>query len=227
MPGKTDRQTDKAMWWSVTAFGDEIILLEDKSNYPDFVKEIFGGREICPDTDREHFQGAINCNRQVRMSALKKWLPTSHLEPARNVQALKQYAMKLDTAVDNKHVRVNEIKYQRMSDTCMILARIAIEQRPDTLESYSSEFCKDLSSKEAIKYWVYYLINLAVERDINFINYVNTQVINNFIMCYNTLVDKAMLELGKKECDSITHSGLGGFVEDDEGQLIPQCNLFM
>lgn len=99
---------NKSTWWSVTAFNAEISQLES-AEFPEFVAKVYGGREKCPETGREHFQGAIQCRRQVRMTQLKTWLPTAHLEPARNVDALKKYAMKEETAVGEKTERSNAV----------------------------------------------------------------------------------------------------------------------
>lgn len=108
---QTDRQTDKATWWSVTAWDNEILLLEDIAKYPAFVKKVYGGREECPTSKKEHFQGAIQCNTQVRMSALKNWLAKAHFEPARQQDALRKYAMKADTATGEKLERSNPTKF--------------------------------------------------------------------------------------------------------------------
>lgn len=96
----------KSTWWSVTAYNSEIVQLES-ADHPEFVARILGGREKCPETDRIHFQGAVQCRRQVRLSQLKAWLPTAHWEPARNVEALKKYAMKEETAAGEKKEVVN------------------------------------------------------------------------------------------------------------------------
>lgn len=98
--------TDKATWWSVTAYGDEIELMQGPK-YPEFVQRVMGGLEECPTTGRKHFQGALQCRRQMRFRQIKEWLPTSHIEPARAVEALKKYAMKEETAVDAKKEVVN------------------------------------------------------------------------------------------------------------------------
>lgn len=119
---KTDRQTDKSACWSVTAFGDEINIIEDATTYPDYVKEILGGREMCPSTNKLHFQGAIILHSQQRLSALKKWLPTAHFEPARSREALKRYAMKDDTAVGEKTIRENAIPYLDIEAKMNIIA---------------------------------------------------------------------------------------------------------
>ena len=80
--------------------------MENWNRYPAFVRTVHGGREQCSKTNRLHFQGAVQCKEKQRFSALKRWLPTAHLEPARDVKALKAYAMKADTAVgESKFVR--------------------------------------------------------------------------------------------------------------------------
>lgn len=109
-----DRQTDmattvKSNWWSVTAYNDEIELLIKAQNgdleTPPYVKEIHGGIEECPTTKRQHFQGALRTD-SIRMSQLKKWLPTAHLEKARRHEALVAYALKAETAVGEKQSSV-------------------------------------------------------------------------------------------------------------------------
>lgn len=119
---KTDRQTDKSSCWSVTAFNDEISILEDDTKFPDFVKEVLGGREVCPSSGKLHFQGAVVLHSQQRLSALKKWLPTAHWEPARSRDALKKYAMKEDTAVGEKVIRENAIPYLDIEAKMKIIA---------------------------------------------------------------------------------------------------------
>lgn len=97
--------TTRSTWWSITAFNGEAELLcasmEGKSEVPTFVKEIHGGMEKCPTTAKEHFQGALH-TEQIRMSQIKKWLPTAHIEKAKNKNALIKYALKADTAVGEK-----------------------------------------------------------------------------------------------------------------------------
>lgn len=124
---KTDRQTDKGTWWSVTGYNDEIGRLENPDTFPPFVKKVYGGREECPKTKRLHFQGAIHCNRQVRLSQFKEWLPTAHLEVARQSEALKKYAMKEDTAVGEKTVTSNTRTYWPMEVTLSRIGEISAE----------------------------------------------------------------------------------------------------
>ena len=119
--------TKKAIWWSVTAFNDEIELCE--GTLPEYIRAIYGGRETCPDTGRLHFQGAIQCFEQVRMSKIKSWLKTAHLEPARSSEALKKYAMKADTAAGEKVVRNNPIPHYSAHEMCLLLAQTS--RQPD------------------------------------------------------------------------------------------------
>lgn len=120
---KTDRQTDtnaKATWWAVTAYNDDINIMENKDGYPDWVLKVYGGREVCPTTGTLHFQGAVQCVRQQRFTALKKWLPTANLKPARDKDDLKKYVMKEETAVGPKNEVVNDHALPYMT-TDMIL----------------------------------------------------------------------------------------------------------
>lgn len=122
---QTDRQTDKATYWCVTAFNAEIEAMENKSTWPTWVAEVHGGRELCPKTKKLHFQGMVKCKSQQRLSAFKPWLPTAHLEAARQKDALKQYALKAETAVGPKTSVKNEKPYYT---TEMILRLLAISQ---------------------------------------------------------------------------------------------------
>jgi len=119
----------KSTWWSVTAFNEEIELCE--GTLPEFVRSIYGGREMCPSTGTEHFQGAVQCYEQVRMAKLKSWLKTAHLEPARQAEALKKYAMKPDTAIGEKVIRENHVPHHTADQICLLLARQADRQTSD------------------------------------------------------------------------------------------------
>jgi len=114
--------SDKSTWWSVTAFNDEIAYCENNKAFPEFVENVYGGQEKCPDTGRIHFQGAIQCRRQVRRKQIKSWLKTAHLEPAERIWALKTYAMKKDTAIGEKLKRTNEIPYYSADKICELIA---------------------------------------------------------------------------------------------------------
>jgi len=117
---KTDTKA-KSIWWSVTAFGEEIALCE--GTLPEYVRTIYGGREKCPSTGTEHFQGAIQCYEQVRMAKFKSWLKRAHLEPARSNEALKKYAMKTETSIGEKTIRPNTLPHYSAHELCTLIGR--------------------------------------------------------------------------------------------------------
>lgn len=118
--GETDRQTDKTTRWAFTAFEPQWSLFE---SMPDIVKEWGWQTEVCPDTQRKHYQGYILTRTQQRFAALRKALPGVHVEAARNWSALLNYCKKTDTAVEGtqKH-EVNVRKYLKFHEA---LQRIA------------------------------------------------------------------------------------------------------
>jgi len=128
--GQTDKQ-QRAFNWAVTAFNNDILILEDEGRYPPFVERVYGGREICKETGREHFQGHICLRSGQRMSALKKWLPTAHLGVARNFKASVTYAMKADTASGVKKEAVNpNPPMPNNQEALMMLARVEAKAPP-------------------------------------------------------------------------------------------------
>ena len=91
--------------------------------------------EKCPTTGRLHFQGALQCRSQQRFSAIKDWLPTTHIESARKPPVvLKNYAMKQETAVGPKEVRENQRKFLSMADALTIIGGLSLDfiPKPDT-----------------------------------------------------------------------------------------------
>lgn len=155
----TDRQTDKASCWIATAYNDEILLLEDATKYPQFVKEVHGGREMCPTTGKLHFQGAIFLHSQQRLSALKRWLPTAHLETAKSRDAVKRYCMKKDTAVGEKTVRGNALAYFRMDEWLTMLGNTIRDLKQNDIQQYIDLVVGDEDrSKE---YW--YAVNVIIK----------------------------------------------------------------
>jgi len=150
---KTDRQTDKGTYWCITTFDEvEIATLKDISNYPYWIHTVFGGLEECPESKRIHFQGCIQCKTQQRFSAIKKWLPTTHIELARNPGALKEYALKDDTAIEEKVTRVNNRKFLSMADALTIVGEYNLEHTD--IVQYVVEFnCKDTDDALKRMYW--------------------------------------------------------------------------
>jgi len=116
--------TEKATWWSITTFDDGEQKYLSGSQFPEWVARVYGGLEKCPDTGRIHFQGALQCRSQQRFSAIKKWLPKAHLEPAISRDALRKYAMKQETACGPKTAQENKTPYYTLE---MLLKLIAIQ----------------------------------------------------------------------------------------------------
>lgn len=130
------QSTDKATWWSVTAYGNEIELMQGPI-YPEFVERVMGGLEECPTTGRKHFQGALKCRRQMRFKQIKEWLPTAHIEVAKAVEALKKYAMKQETAAGEKKEVVNSAPHitvrKVMEELSSVYDQLNIPQHVDDL----------------------------------------------------------------------------------------------
>lgn len=151
MGDKTDRQTtDRGYWWSITAFNDEMELCEDNKHWPHFVKHIHGGREECPTTGTIHFQGAIECKSQQRFSAIKKFLPTAHIELAIKAEALKKYVMKQDTAVGEKTIRSNRV-HLTMADALTVIGSHCVGI--DVIDFITEYNLKDIDEGLKKLYW--------------------------------------------------------------------------
>lgn len=127
----------RSAWWIITAYNDNISKVEDATTYPKCVKAVFGGRERCPTTGREHYQGAVECHGQQRASFFRNWLPGVHFEKAKNKDAVKRYCLKEDTAIGNKGVIENPEEYMTMDRGMMYLAEISLLKDTDpTNEEY-------------------------------------------------------------------------------------------
>lgn len=145
--------TEKASWWSITAYNEQAHILEayrkGEKPLPSFVKKLYGGLEECPTTKRLHYQGALN-TPQIRMSCLKKWIPGVHWEKARNIEGLKIYALKQETAIGEKSIQVNE-SYQTLGE----LIRELVIFRYDFMDKTEPS---DINSKkeylELIRYYI-------------------------------------------------------------------------
>jgi len=138
-----DRQTDKSTWFSITAFDEEEQRLLSGDVFPQFVKKVFGGLEEAPDTGKVHFQGAVQCRSQQRFSAIKKWLPKSHIEVAISAVALKKYVMKEETAVGEKKEVSNSTPYYDNKSALLMIAKVYNESREELATQQMPERYKD------------------------------------------------------------------------------------
>lgn len=88
--------------FTVFAEEGETLLDLDPSVWP-HCKFATWQRELCPDTNREHFQGYLELTKEMRFSALHEWggLETAHFEKRRgNQQAAIDYANKEETRIE-------------------------------------------------------------------------------------------------------------------------------
>jgi len=136
---KPDRQTDKSTWWSITTFDEGEQEWLKKGEFPGFVEKVHGGMEMCPTSNRLHFQGAVQCKAQQRFSAIKTMLPKAHIEAAIHREALRKYCMKEETAVGEKTVITNSTPYYTLEKLLLALAKVkpyTIEDSDDPETSY-------------------------------------------------------------------------------------------
>ncbi len=93
-------------WWFFTSFDDVHSGIEG----PNFlICEILGiafdcdyicQREICPDSQKEHWQGVVRFSVKKRFDTLTKLQPTWHWEKVKNVRKAKAYCCKDETRKD-------------------------------------------------------------------------------------------------------------------------------
>jgi len=149
-----DRQTDmfsdkgpeKTTRWGFTAFEGQwchFVFM------PDLVAEWGWQTEICPDTQREHYQGYIRTKHQCRFAQMKKLFPGVHIKWARNWDALINYCKKSDTAVPGTQVHaVSESKALSMSDALIVLASNYPYLEPLPLDKIDLKTLKDRHDTE-------------------------------------------------------------------------------
>jgi len=94
---KTDRQTDKSSRWAFTAYEEQWHLF---NTMPPGIAEWGWNAEVCPKTNRKHYQGYLRLTAQQRFAWLKKILPGVHIEISRNWEALKLYCQKDETRIE-------------------------------------------------------------------------------------------------------------------------------
>jgi len=85
---------EKSSRWAFTAYDHQYEIFKQM---PPGVKEWGWNVEICPKTQREHYQGYIKLTQQQRFSWMKKLFPGVHVEIAKNWQALLNYCRKEET----------------------------------------------------------------------------------------------------------------------------------
>lgn len=160
-------QTDKTSRWAFTAYADQYHLFNNVM--PDVIAEIGYQKEICPDTQREHYQGYIRTSRQVRFAQLRKIFPGVHLEAARNWDALLEYCKKKESAVPGTQVHIgNETERPKQLTMSQALIFFAShypygETRPD----FSEMTGQQLTDYKKAEFWR--IVNNCIDTDANLI----------------------------------------------------------
>lgn len=122
---QTDRQTDKASNWKSAIFDtdDNWTRLE---TLPPFVKTVHKQQEICPTTQRPHFQVHIVTHRQVRLSQMCGWIKATKWIPVlgkEHIQNSINYTSKNESAVPGTHEVVQGEKYFQIHELLLEVAR--------------------------------------------------------------------------------------------------------
>lgn len=145
-----------------------------KQLLPEFVKTLYGGLEEAPTTKRIHFQGLVQCFQQQRFSRFKEWLPTAHMEFAKDVNKCRQYALKSDTAVGDKGVVYNTHTKQPLTANGVLFLIAKHEvlwlREPDT--SYA------LYKTEEDRFWG--VVNRVLDNDVEKVGQLMNPSLRNF-----------------------------------------------
>nr|WAE42251.1 MAG: replication associated protein [Cressdnaviricota sp.] len=87
-------EPQKSTRWAFTAYEPQWSSLDVM---PEVIARWGWQPEICPKTQRKHWQGYMLTRRSVRRSQLSKLFPVIHFEVARNWTALLKYCEKVET----------------------------------------------------------------------------------------------------------------------------------
>lgn len=125
---QTDRQTDmaaKASNWKSAIFDvdDNWSRLEA---LPAFVKSVFKQQEVCPTTQRLHFQVHIVTHRQVRLTQMCSWIKATKWIPVlgkEHIQNSINYCSKKESAVPGTYEEVQGQKYYQVHELLTIVAQ--------------------------------------------------------------------------------------------------------
>lgn len=176
---QTDRQTDKAIHWNSAVF-------DNSGNWaklevlPAFVKEVHRQKEVCPTTNREHFQIHVVCHRQVRLAAMRQWIQT-HWKPVRGAAFIANsinYCKKKETSIPGTSEIIQGEKYLRIHELLLEIGRsLDVQPLPENadafkMEKYERQFlfknaARDLIAKKGLV-WIDKLSNPAVEKAWNY-----------------------------------------------------------
>lgn len=176
-------ETNKSSRWQFTAYEAQWNLFV---TMPTLIAEWGWQQEVCPKTDRPHYQGYIRTSRQVRFAQIKNLLPGVHLEVARDWNALVQYCKKKDTAVEGtQHHQANNMTLTM----AQALIRVA-EYRDRDIDYSGCESVRDFREKYVLEFDI--AVAKILEENENLIGlYSQPQYERAYVKWRNVWVKKA------------------------------------
>jgi len=123
---QTDRQTDKpATHWKSAIFDvdDNWAKLDA---LPACVKTLYRQKEICPTTQKPHFQVHVVCHRQVRFTQLTPWIKATKWIPVwgkDHIDNSINYTQKKETAIEGTHQVTQGEQYLRLHELLLEIAK--------------------------------------------------------------------------------------------------------
>lgn len=143
-PGK--KEPEKATHWKTAVYDCNAVDSEAKFNgqwanldkLPAFVKTLHRKREICPKTQREHYQIHVVCHKQERLAALTGWIKHTKWFKVIGDDHIRnsiEYISKLATTAPGAKVEVLQgEKYYRIHELLLEIAKFSdnvIPGRPE------------------------------------------------------------------------------------------------
>lgn len=114
--------SEKSTRWTFTAYKDQFDMFVTK---PELVVQWKWNHEMCPTTQREHYQGWMRMSRQVRFAQVQKMFPGVHLEIPRNWAAVLNYCQKSATRIEGGNHNHDDLPKQtlKMADALIKVAQ--------------------------------------------------------------------------------------------------------
>lgn len=107
-----EHQTQRARGWCFTSFESDTPSLPKSAQY------LVAQHEICPETQRMHWQGFVYFRNPQRFNTLKKLFPQAHIEQMKgSIDQAIAYCQKTDTSIKGTQIEIGERPEQgRRSD---------------------------------------------------------------------------------------------------------------
>lgn len=137
----------KSTRFQFTAYEGQFALFEAM---PPIVAEWGWQQEVCPTSQRQHYQGFLRTHRQHRLKQLVDMFKGVHIEIARDWNALVNYCKKTETAVEDTRV------HETVATASMSMAKalILVAKHRPSIDFSRCETVKDLKDKYAHEYEV-------------------------------------------------------------------------